>query len=62
MIRPRARSVLGVVGAMVLTLPACERGPARGRAAPRRALYTENVRRFTRGLPLLNLVDKAKGY
>ena len=28
----------------------------------RRALYTENIRRFTRGLPLLNLVDKAKGY
>ena len=28
----------------------------------RRALYTENIRRFARGLPLLNLVDKAKGY
>ena len=28
----------------------------------RRALYTANIRRFTRGLPLLNLVDKAKGY
>jgi phosphoglycerate dehydrogenase-like enzyme len=28
----------------------------------RRALYTENIRRFVRGLPLLNVVDKAKGY
>jgi hypothetical protein len=28
----------------------------------RRALYTANIRRFTRGLPLLNLVDMAKGY
>jgi phosphoglycerate dehydrogenase-like enzyme len=28
----------------------------------RRALNTANIRRFTPGLPLLNLVDKAKGY
>lgn len=28
----------------------------------RRRLYTENIRRFVRGLPLLNVVDKAKGY
>ena len=26
------------------------------------ALFAENVRRFTAGEPLLNLVDKAKGY
>ncbi len=26
------------------------------------ALFTENVRRYTRGLPLLNLVDKERGY
>ena len=28
----------------------------------RRRLYTENIRRFVRELPLLNVVDKARGY